>query len=354
MRTAFSRTLLIPGLLLAMLVTNAASADTVHTVDGSTLQGKITGVANSTLQIETAFAGPLSIPLERVAGIRTDEPCHVSLASGNVLIGALGYAGSVATIDTTLGTLDISKDAVAALWRPGGEAPAKVALREAAKAAAGTWTFQATGDLANKSGNTDRMSFGGGISATLTRPDDRLAFFAAGERVEEDDVTTSKELKGGTDYERSFRGGHSWYTRLLLEYDQIDQLDLRTTAALGYGYYWLKSARHVLRNRAGLLLRQEAYADGRSEQTVGIDLGLHHMLQATEWLKLLTDVTCTPSVEDFADYRLNHESSLETPLGGSDLWKLRLGIGHRYNSNPAPGSEKLDRSIFVRLVLNWD
>ena len=339
---------------LALGLCVCAPADTVETTNGSVLVGTITLVADGQVHIDTDFAGPLAVPQDKVAGLGTDAARVVSLASGNVLVGPIVRQAGRATVQTALGELDITEDAIVALWSEGDDSPQVAALKKTAAAAAAKWDYEATVDIAGKTGNTERLGTAGSFTATRVGPDDKLIFSAAGERIEDEGRTTSKELQGGIDYERIFAKRHAWYARVFLEYDEFELLDLRTTAAAGYGYYFLRREDHVLRGRIGALVRHESYADGTDDQTVGIDLGLHHLLRLTEWSKLVTDVTCTPSIEDFEDYRVNHETSLEVPLGMSDLWKLRLGVSNDYNSRTTGGTEHLDSAYFARLVLGWE
>ncbi|MBT7299220.1 MAG: DUF481 domain-containing protein, partial [Victivallales bacterium] len=72
-----------------------------------------------------------------------------------------------------------------------------------------------------------------------------------------------------------------------------------------------------------------------------------------KWGNMVNDVTYSPTLSDWADYRVVHESSLDVPLAKSQIWKLRLGLSHEYNSLSAPGTEDLDTTYFVKLVFNW-
>ncbi|MFT5128232.1 MAG: putative salt-induced outer membrane protein YdiY, partial [Rhodothermales bacterium] len=179
---------------------------------------------------------------------------------------------------------------------------------------------------------------------------DTLKFFASGKRARDNSVISEKELKGGVDYEQKIRDKWSWYTRLGLEYDVIELLDLRTTAAAGFGYQVFDTPEHSLRLRTGLQYKHESYADGRNESAPGLDLGINHRLKLGPAM-LATDVTYTPAFEDFTRYNLLHTTSLDWPL--SETWSLRLGVENDYNSQPVIGTKRLDTSYFMRAVLSW-
>jgi putative salt-induced outer membrane protein YdiY len=209
-------------------------------------------------------------------------------------------------------------------------------------------------DIGGRTGNSEKFNTGGRIRATLQGPTDRLLIYLRWLYSREDGEKSEDEITGGIDFESDFGDVHSWYARIELENDDIKDLDLRTTAALGYGYYFLKEPSHILRGRTGVMYRHESYANQDSEQTVGLDLGLHHMYKFSDYWKLVNDITYTPSFEDIHDYRIYHESAFEVPLARSDIWKLQLGVRNEYDSQPADDSERLDTYYFSQLVFEWE
>ena len=337
----------------SVLLCADVGADRVDLRDGSVLVGTIVDMNEGTLRIETNFAGELAVDTEEIVDMTTSAPRKVALESGNVLVGEISKTGDRTDVETSLGTLDITDDNIVAVWPPSEPGPELARAKQQIAQQRGTWQYEANAEVHGSGGNTDRFATSGGLAATLSHPDDRLKFFASYEQVEEEGVETADEIAGGIDYERDVTKRQAWYTRLYLERDEIEGLDLRTVAAGGYGYYFVRNPRHELRARTGLFLRQEAYEDGRSDQTVGIDFGAHHASELAQWIKIVNDITYTPALDDFGDYRLDHESLVETPLAGTDNWKLRLGVENEYNSMPPADKEKLDTSYFDRLVLRW-
>ncbi len=332
-------------------------ADELLTHNGSRLVGRVAGLTDGVWTVETEFAGTLRIQQSDVLSITTDEPRTIGLASGNVLAGRLAVQDGHQCVETTLGTLDITADTIVSLWRSGEESPEAISHRQAVEAQAGKWKHELSTDISGKTGNTERFATSAGFQTVLDRPQDKLKFYLRGQRAVENGRDTSNEIKGGSDYERIIADGHSWYTRVQFEHDEIVDLELRTSAAAGYGYYLFRRPGHELRLRGGLLFRHESYDEstGRGDdQTLGLDLGLRHMLQINGWTKLVTNLTCTPSFEDAQDYRVNHETSLEARLAGTELWGIRLGVANDYNSQPADDYERLDTTYFVRLILNWE
>jgi putative salt-induced outer membrane protein YdiY len=174
-------------------------------------------------------------------------------------------------------------------------------------------------------------------------------FYAKDDSIESDNQTV-----GGIDYETYFWEKHSLYARMELENDRIRKVDFRATRAAGYGYYFLKKPHHTLRARAGLMARHESLRDEASDFTLGLDLGTSHMYRFANAWKVTNDITYTPSIEEYRNYRIYHESAFEIPLVASEIWKLRLGVSNDYNSTPSVDQEYLDTTYFARLVFSWE
>ncbi len=332
---------------LCLWTAPAFAADTLVLGDGSVIKGTIQKMAAGKVTIQTDFAGTLTIAADKVARFSFESPVHVALKSGNRFFGKAERTATELKVRTADGVLTAKPDTIVAAWRDGVRnplAPPPPKPRE--------WKYEIAVDVTGKTGNTEKLGAGAGFKAVLASEKDRLGFHLRGTYSRENGSTTVDNARGGVDYENFFSPRQSWYARTELERDRVIGLDMRATAAFGYGYYFLKSPRHVLRGRLGALYLHESYDDGRSNTSPGVDLGLHHMLMLGNWGKLVTEVVYTPSLDDLHDYRIRHETSLDLPLGASKNWKLRLGIGNEYTSIPAEGSERLDTTYFSRLVLN--
>jgi len=145
----------------------------------------------------------------------------------------------------------------------------------------------------------------------------------------------------------------TWYARIGLKKDELAGLNFSSIAAAGVGYHIIKKEDQFLIFRGGLSYRYEDYEFGGDVDSPGIDLAILHEKEFT-FGTLFNQLSFNPNFDDFGDYRLYHESSLEMPLGNSDFWKMRIGISNDYNSEPSPGKKKMDTTYFTRLILTWD
>lgn len=334
--------------VVALAIATGALADVVETKSGAKLVGKIVGINAGSIAMDTDYAGALTIKQSEVASFSTDQPVSVRLASGTRMDGrvsgatdgALQIVGADGTITTT-----VSK--VAATWAAGGKDPAVVALER-------HWSYEAAVDVTGKTGNSEQLGTAASVRATLKTPQDTLQFYSAYDRQVADKVKAADQFKAGVDYQNNFHGQLSWYSRDEGGFDRVKNIQLYNVAAFGMGYDLIKEPKHVLTTRLGLAYRYEGYTDNTKPavSSAGLDFGVNHEFTFQN-AKLVNRLTIVPTFQDFANYRLNHESFFEIPLV-APFWKVRLGVSNDYNSKPIPGVKRLDTIYFTRLVLDWE
>ena len=343
------------GLLLGLFITCSAIfsfAGTVKTKDGSVINGKILSIDGGVIKVATSYAGEISINQSEVVTFSSEETINVATTGGNTFLGSVaGESGSI-KIAAEGGTFETNVANVSAAWQPGEDSPEEKALKAEITANQRKWNFDASADISGKSGNSDRTATGISASAVLESKQDRLGFYASVDVAEENGNTTADELKAGVDYSSFFSDSLSWYARGEMEKDDIELLDLRTTTAFGIGKHVIRRDDQKLEFRGGFAYRYESFQDGSNVESPGIDLALIHF-KDLGWGSLNNLLTYNPSFEDFGNYRVFHESSLDLPVGSGEFWKLRIGLSNDYNSQPIAGLKEMDTTYFTRLLLSW-
>lgn len=343
----------LAGLVLAAALTGALplAADTVATKDGSTIQGRILHVSGGVVEIETAFAGILKVQQASVISLATDSPVCLRYQGGDTVQGALStVSGEVRVAGPgAWGTGAVSN--VEAIWIKDTDSPES----KAAAAARRNWAFEASVDVVGTKGNSDSMATAVGFGATLAGPTDKLAFAVAYTRAEQgkgdQKKTNTNNAKGAVDYSAYFTPRSTWYVREEVGTDRIKDLSFYSNTAAGIGYAIIRKPREELTARAGLAYRYEDYSGIDSIGTAALDLGLAHSYTGSYW-RIGNKLTYMPSLENFANYRIQHDSFLELPLA-STKWKVRLGLANDYNSEPKPGKEKFDTTYYTKFLLSW-
>lgn len=337
-----------------LVISGTASADSVTLSDGSVIFGVIGGLANGKLTVETEFAGTVTVDASAVMSIQSDQPLSVALSSGDRLVGTIEPSanGEGFVVKTRHADVPIKSSDVENMWTKDGQSPEAKTLEEAIAKRQAKWSSQIEIGGVMKEGNTDSLDVHGAFELKRTTEDDVLKFHIRANYAEQNDIPNRNEVRGGVDYEYWFTKRWSWYTRMVLEFDEFENLDLRSTVAAGVGYTWLKRDNVDLKTRAGIGYVHESFDNGMTDNNVVIDFGLAFRWDVVEWVRLTHDATYLPTYDDTADYRLRFDSALTFPLGDSDRWKFKVGMLNEYDSMPQPGVERLDNTWYTSFVLD--
>ena len=320
-------------------------ADTVEIRNGARIVGKIVGIDAGIVEVDTDFAGTLKIKQDEVVSLSTDAPIAVRLASGTRFDGRVtGGANGAIQIAGDDGTISTTVSKVAASWTAGAVDP--LVDRH--------WAYEASVDIAGKTGNSEQLGTAVELRATLKTVQDTLQFYSSYNRQVADSLKAADQLKIGVDYQNNFAGRYSWYVRDEGGFDRVKDIDLYNIAAAGLGFDIIKEPQRTMTGRFGLSYRYEGYGNPLTEDvsSAGLDIGLNSDLEFGD-SKLVTRLAYVPAFDDFGNFRLTHESYFQVPLT-HPAWKLRLGLSNDYNSRPGAGVDELDTAYFTRLVLNWE
>ena len=317
-------------LILFLILIYTVQADEIKLTDGSLIKGKILKVHKDKLTLSSDLIGTVTVALENVSSYKTDEEVSVKSLDGEV---------SRKIYDSENG------EKLRSLWS--GSNDPDVFINK--------WKRLIYFNMVRKNGNKDEENFDGGIELKYLRKYDTLKLYAEFENDTRNERKTSDEYRWGGDYEKRFGEElrHSWYLRADWEKDRIKDLELRSTYASGYGYYFIKEDETSLRGRAGILYRTEDFIEDDSTEKIGIDFGVNFTKVLFSDISWYTDITYAPAFEDYSDFRLDHESGLSIPFNSDVNISLKTGVNHEYDSRPAENTEKLDTKYFMKLQLEF-
>lgn len=352
MNTHSTRKLL--GALLALSVASAALADRVELTDGSVVHGKLLSAEKGQFKLETKFAGVITIAQDQIKSFATDEAVNVGLKAGTQILGTVAASTGGIAVTAADGQMNASAANVVAIWRSGEESPDVREAKASAEKLKRRWQYEAAVAMTGRTGGSEKFAGNVAVKATLQSPEDKLVFAGMVSRAQENGNETANDWRAGVDYSAAF--GHSksvWYARSELGKDKIKRIDLRSNSAFGLGRKLVKNDNQDLEVRLGLGYTYEAYTTGAASfESAGLDVALLNE-QTLGWAKMANRVTFTPSFEDFANFRVLHETTFDLPIKAGDFWKLRMGVSNEYLSEPPRGIEKLDTTYFTALILNW-
>ncbi len=345
----------IIGIGLGLLAGRTVLADAVFTSDGSKIVGTIERMGGDKIVIVSEVAGRLEIDTTKITAVAIDNQLNVEFKSGDRLVGTLDVSAdqSTSVMHSALGELAVKPTDIAAIWPVGSSGPAELAMQAevelAKKAFIPEWNFTLEAGGSSTEGNTETLEARGRLDVTRKTDNDLLNFYLAAKYYDQNDIRSTNEYRGGIRYENAITDRWYWYTRVELEFDEFENLDLRSTAAVGGGYYWLKKSDHELKTGVGIGYRHESYNNGVSDDQAVLDLMLNYRLDLAPWLQFTHATTYSPDFLELDDYRLDFDTALLMPFT-DDRFKLKFGVNHEYNSRPQPGLERLDTTYYANLV----
>lgn len=343
------------GLTALLAICTTALADVVITKDGARLTGNISRIDQGIIHLETAYAGTLEIKQDLVRSFDTETAMVVRLASGTTMAGAVQSSGDgKLKIQSEDGTLETDLGRVSASWSPGAEDPQVVAQRAQLASLKRKWKFKGGLDVLGKSGNSEELAIGAQFNAKLKSPNDELALFAEYEQREQEGNKTEDRMAGGLSYESFYSEHYGWYVRERLETDKIDNIEFRATTGAGISYRLINKENQSLQLRSGLGHRYTGYDNGNTnESSATLDFGLAHRYQHNKSFTIENNITYVPSLDDFGNYTIIHDSGIEIPVGSGNQWSIRMGIKNDYDSQPA-AQKKLDTTYYTRMIYSWE
>ena len=276
---------------LCLTIAAAANAATLKLSDGSSVEGQITKIHEGKVFLTTQFAGDIEIPQEMVTNLSSEEPVVLRVESGEVFQGPVS-SDNIGEVEVASGTGAVSTSLadVVSAWNPGETDPIVAAEKAALEGQLRKWSYVGGLNITGSDGNTDNLGAGLRFEAKLEGPDDRLLFYASYDYQETEGVKSEDELIGGVTYTNFFSEKTGWYIREELERDPFENIDFRSTTALGLTRRFIQEEDLTLEGRAGLSYRHESYSNNSLEdgEFPGLDFGLDFGWQFAEWGKWTT------------------------------------------------------------------
>ncbi len=366
-------------LLLTSAATLASSAtllaDEIKCKDGSVIIGTIESVEDGIITVANAVddAGTTKIKQSEVVSIATADSLFVRTPDNNTVLGKIVPAeeGGKMKVDggSVQSELDIAQ--FVGVWRQGDLSPEE----KAAKSKERHWEYELGFSLLGKTGNTESISVGLSAQALMKTPDDALKFYINynygktkdserdADSGEYEWTKSADDLHAGGDYENNISEFTFWYAREDLGFDKIKNIKFLSTSAAGLGYRIVEEDDWHFSVRAGFSYRYESYKNYMhtddwdnpdDTSAAGLDFGLHHDY-SWGWGKIVTDITYTPTFEDFfGDYLATHETYVDFKVDSVDYMSVRFGVKNEYRGETASlASRNLDTTYYAQINFSW-
>jgi hypothetical protein len=275
------------------------------------------------------------------------RPILVCAAAGAILTASQSL-GALENVDSAL-TFDAS-EILAQDAAPAEEAPP---APEPPKGFFDGWAFDVAIGLNGSSGNTDRLSFRGGLGGERLTDDMETRLGFVYQYAEDDSRAT--EHRAAFDIRNDWLFKDSpwrWFAQGRAEYDQFQDWNVRLTGFTGPGYELIKNDTTLLLLRAGIGGNQTIGGDNEDFTPEAL-LGADFTHQISERQKVFLTGEIYPSLEDGGEFRGLARGGWEILVDPEMNMNLRLGFENRYDSDPGPDVDKNDLDYFIALVFKF-
>jgi len=206
-------------------------------------------------------------------------------------------------------------------------------------------------------GNVTSEQFGASANAVRRGDDDRItlagAYLFAEQKVNNVDTTTENNwfLEGKYDYffTKRFYG----YGDMRAEKDVVNHLDLRLTPGVGVGYQWIEQPDENFNTEGGISWVYQDYNTlPAPEENVSVRLAEHY--DKTLWdarLKFIQDIQLFPSIQNTENFLALFDVGFHVDLTHNMFSELKTELD--YDSNPGPGTKRLDQKYILGVGWNF-
>ncbi|MDX2034641.1 MAG: DUF481 domain-containing protein [Blastocatellia bacterium] len=335
------RLMISVGMAVAALAI-AGWADEVKLKNGDRLTGTIVKADGKTLTIKTDYAGAVTISMEAIDRIASEQPLYVALSDGKTVLGAVSTGEGKYSVEP--------KDAA----RVTGEAAAIQAIRSKPEQEAyerlqrPSWLDLWNGGLdfgySLTTGNTrtNNLALGSNLNRVTRRDKTSLyaAYINAKNKTKGVTETTANAIRGGGRYEIGISNRMTAFGFADFEYNQIQLLDLRSVLGGGLGYYAVRNERTQLQVFGGASWNRENFATGLNRNSGEVLLGEDLTVKLSDRVLFRERLQFFPNMTDRGEYRVTFDSSLSTKLTSWLSWNVTAS--NRYITNPVPGAKNND------------
>jgi hypothetical protein len=296
------------------------------TTGGEKLIGKVQSAAGNTLRFQSNAAGTVSVALDAIRSLVTDEPVMLLLKDGTSRRCRLLAAPEERRFRIEPDGLSLALDAIEAINPP------VTPVNRPANPWRGSASFGL--NLIQNEINSRNLSVKTNVQRTTDR--DRANFDAAYLNARENQTTTEESafLNGAYNFgtNRSVYG----VVEGSLRTDSIQRLSLRTLLSVGAGHQWVSASSLGFRTNLGVSLREEKFV-GEADQVRG----------TAQFTRLRHEFNFYPNFDNPADNYLMGQFNLQQLLPGRFTFDIFYLID--YTSRPGPSSSRSTSKLILGL-----
>ena len=331
----------------------AASADTVVMKNGDRLTGTVVKSDGKQLTLKTDYAGDINLQWAAVKELTTDRPLFAVTPDKKTVNGKVTTEGDALVITPSGASAVRVPFANVTILRSDAEQTAFDKSQHPGLLE--NWAGGANVGFALARGNSETTNLSVAFNAVRATNNDKLTAYVASIYASNNAAgssgVTANDIRGGARFDRNIVPKIFAFASGDFEYNETQNLDLRSIWAGGLGYHAIKSDSTVLDFLAGGDYTRENYSTGELRNSGGITVGqtLFHKLGKSTVVN--EQVFFYPDLTDTGQYRIAFDLGTMTKINKWLGWQT--AISDRYLSNPIPGTKSNDIILTTGLNVSF-
>lgn len=330
----FSRSIALVFILAA--ISTAVFADQVVLKNGDRLTGNIVSKRGNTLTFNTSYAGELKIDWDEVAQLNTDQPVDVMLKDD---------IHQQLVLETQSRPTNTAMPALGEIVyiNPNPEESGR-GYRVSAKANFG---------YTQSEGNSTSDQLHADAEMIVRARDYRLTLGGEIDKASVDKENADDSRRAYGSYDSFFNKREFLFAHGQLQNDRFRDIELRAVAGGGYGYQFYDTETTRLSVKAGLdMVNLDRYNAPRERfAALGWHIDLVHKLARSD-IEIFHTQDGYRSLSQAASVLVQTRSGLRFPLSGGLHALTQLNLD--WESDPAPGRQKLDSKVLIGIGYAYD
>lgn len=334
------------AIFLLISLARAAHADTVLMKNGDHLTGTIEHSDAKQLTLKTDYAGEINLQLSAVKQIVSEAPVVVTTKDKTVT-GKLTMEGNSLDLATSnAGAVQVPLDDVTMIRSESEQAAYEHSLHPGF---AEDWNGAATIGFSLARGNSNTTNLAIGFNGARKTLNDQLTTYAtsiyASNNTPGSSGVTADDIRGGARYDRNIGSLAFAFGSADYEYNELQDLNLRSIYSAGFGYHAIKQPKMTLDLLLGGNYTRESYSANASTAAIqrnigGVTAGEDFMRQFGKITTLAEQFYFYPDLTNTGQYRFAFDMGLATKINKWLGWQTTAS--DRFLSDPIPGTLRND------------
>ena len=335
-------------------------ADQVVLSNGDRVSGTIldTDTEKDSIIVKTEFLGEITILRKGIASITVDQPVTVTLQGGQKVVGTVSTEQSevrVQKLDRTETTAKL--ETVEAVRNAEFQQQWEREQRRLTDPGWGDfWSVTADFGLATAQGNAETTTLSTGAEAVRKTGFDKttlnFAQIYSTQSTTEPFGTTANRISGIARYDRDLTKRLFAYGGAAFDFDEFQDLDLRSVLGGGLGWHIIARERHTWDFAVGLNWNREKFSTGLVRNSAELSLAEKSEHLFGTHLKLFQGLTVLPNLSDSGEYRVSFDGGVDFKLNSFLSWTVVAS--DRFISNPLAGNLKNDLLFTTGLKVSFE